>query len=106
AALDDLLIRSRKQDTLTLWHLLPRVEPGARAKIYDRLAFFVPPPKGVTREGILQLDEKMLEAWREDLEDSWTNYTSVTKGIAEAYWKVKNGMHRRSDNLQRRLWRW
>jgi hypothetical protein len=102
-ALLDLLGTCRKQDTLTLWHLLPRVEPAARAKIYDKLAAFVPPPKGVTREGILELDEQMLEAWKVELEENWVGQTPVTKGIAEAYWRLKNGVVRRADSFERQL---
>jgi hypothetical protein len=103
SALVDLLGTCRKQDTLTLWHLLPRVEPAARAKLYDKLTAFVPPPKGVTREGILQLDQKMLEAWKVELEETWIEQTSVTKGVAEAYWRLKNGVGRRADSFERQL---
>ena len=105
AALVDLLIRSRKQDTLTLWHLLPRVDPTSRAKVYDRIASLVPPPNGVTRNGILNLDEQMLKAWRLELEQEWIGNAPVAKQIEETLWRVKNGLHRRADNLQRRLWR-
>lgn len=54
---------SRKRDALTLWHLLSRVDPKQRGLVYDRLRKFVPPPAMVTREGILRLDQPMLDAW-------------------------------------------
>jgi len=54
---------SRKRDALTLWHLLARVDPKQRGLVYDRLRKFVPPPATVTREGILRLDQPMLDAW-------------------------------------------
>ncbi|HEY6806601.1 MAG TPA: FecR domain-containing protein [Pyrinomonadaceae bacterium] len=71
-ALTEVLNRSRRQDTLTLWHLLPRVEVESRGKIYDKLARLVPPPANVTREGVIQLDETMLNSWRSVMEDLWT----------------------------------
>lgn len=63
---EDLAIvlgEARKRDALTLWHLLSRVDEGARVRVYDRLQQFVLPPAGVTKEGILRLDEFMLDQW-------------------------------------------
>ncbi|HEY3581978.1 MAG TPA: FecR domain-containing protein [Pyrinomonadaceae bacterium] len=95
-ALDVMLSEARARDTLTLWHLLARVEGNDRARIYDKIATFVPPPDGVTREGILKLDQTMLDRWKDSLEASWfVNNTIVPKPIAEGYWRVKNGITRR-----------
>lgn len=63
AALQVILAKSRKQDALTLWHLLSRVSESDRGRVYDRLAHMVPPPGGVTREGSLHLDQNMLDLW-------------------------------------------
>jgi ferric-dicitrate binding protein FerR (iron transport regulator) len=63
ASLGILLVDARKQDALTLWHLLSRVSDAERAGVYDRLAVLAPPPKDVTREGILRLDQKMMDSW-------------------------------------------
>lgn len=63
ADLQTVLRQSRKRDALTLWHLLPRVTDSERAQVYERLAKLVPPPAGVTREGILRLDQPMLDLW-------------------------------------------
>jgi len=63
AALKTVLAQSRKRDALSLWHLLPRVPESDRGRVYDRLAHFVPPPAGVTRDGTLRLDQKMLDLW-------------------------------------------
>src|SRR5277367_3594283 len=63
---DDLAIvlaESRKRDALSLWHLLARVEEGQRLLVYDRLVKLAPPPAGVTKEGILRLDQPMLDLW-------------------------------------------
>jgi hypothetical protein len=58
-----LLTEARKDDAMTVWHLLSRVSEGDRAGVYDRLATLAPPPAGVTREGVLRLDRPMLDAW-------------------------------------------
>src|SRR5882762_4011233 len=58
-----ILADSRKDDALTLWHLLSRVSDEDRPRVYDRLAALAPPPVGVTREGILRLDRQMLDSW-------------------------------------------
>jgi len=63
ALLGILLSDARKNDALTLWHLLYRVSDADRPGLYDRLASLAPPPAGVTREGILHLDRPMLDAW-------------------------------------------
>ncbi len=63
ALLGVLLVDARKDDALTLWHLLSRVNDAERPGVYDRLASLAPPPAGVTREGILRLDRAMLDAW-------------------------------------------
>lgn len=66
-----VLAESRPRDTLTLWHLLERVEGEDRVRVYEQMAALVPPPEGVTREGILQLNEEMLQLWKEKLETAW-----------------------------------
>jgi hypothetical protein len=66
-----VLDHARTRDTLTLWHLLPRVEPAERARVYERLAALDAPPEGVTREGVLALDREMLDAWKEKLDPVW-----------------------------------
>ena len=58
-----VLDQSRPRDALTLWHLLSRAHEDQRARVYDRLKTFVPPPAGVTRDGILHLDQPMLDLW-------------------------------------------
>jgi hypothetical protein len=58
-----IVARARNEDALTLWHLLKRVDENSRVRVYDRLAELVPPPAGVNREGILRLDQRMLDLW-------------------------------------------
>ncbi|HEU5133105.1 MAG TPA: FecR domain-containing protein, partial [Pyrinomonadaceae bacterium] len=49
SALVGILDQSRPRDTLTLWHLLSRVDGEDRARVYDTMARLAPPPSGVTR---------------------------------------------------------
>ena len=92
-----LLSHTRERDTLTLWHLLGRVDEDERGQIYNKMASLVPPPDGVTRDGVLKLDAKMLELWRDRLEPTWAVSTYLPKKVAEAYWRMKNGVQRRLD---------
>lgn len=68
---DTILREARVRDTLTLWHLLSRVAPTLRARVYDRLTSLVDPPPGVTREQSLQLDPHALGRLREELAWHW-----------------------------------
>jgi hypothetical protein len=63
AALTTILSEARAHDALSLWHLLPRTTIPERAQVYSRFAALVPPPAGVTRSGILNLDQSMLDLW-------------------------------------------
>jgi FecR protein len=62
-SLSSVLAQSRPKDALTLWHLLSRTSGRNRHLVYHRLADLVPPPAGVTRDGILQLDPHMLDLY-------------------------------------------
>ena len=77
-SLDSVLSEARVRDTLTLWHLLGRVDGNDRALVYERMANLTPPPDGVTREGILALDQQMLDTWKDKLESSWSDYSFPT----------------------------
>jgi hypothetical protein len=76
APLGIVLSSARVRDTLTLWNLLPRVSDADRSLVYNRLAKLVPPPPGVTREGVLKLNQQMLDAWKEQLEFRWSDTSS------------------------------
>jgi hypothetical protein len=62
-ALSLVLSEATERDEVTLWHLLSRVRAADRDRVFDRLAAFVRPPAGVTREGIRAGDRRMLDAW-------------------------------------------
>jgi hypothetical protein len=70
-ALNVVLMEARDRDTLTLWHLLSRVEPAERAHIFDRMVELTPLPRGVSREKALALDRETLKLWREELAWTW-----------------------------------
>jgi ferric-dicitrate binding protein FerR (iron transport regulator) len=75
-----ILKEARKRDSLTLWHLLTRVNSEHRGLVYDRLLAMVNPPNIVTREGILRLDRQMIEAWWDNLGLGETNWWKLWKG--------------------------
>jgi hypothetical protein len=62
-ALTLVLDQSEERDEVTLWHLLSRVRDADRNRVFDRLASFVAPPTGVTRDGVGAGDRRMLDAW-------------------------------------------
>jgi len=100
AALTSMLDQTRPRDTLTLWHLLARVNGEDRVRVYEKMTAFVPPPAGVTREGVLQLDQKMLETWRYTLESSWSpGGIGKPKALTDAYWKLKKGLSSRMKEM-------
>ena len=70
-ALEPVLAASRVRDTLTLWHLLSRVAPPQRVRVYDRLVELASLPAGVTREKTLALDPATLKRWGDELVLKW-----------------------------------
>ena len=79
----------RQESGITLWHLLQRVSPDLRERVYRRLAALSPPPPALTRDGLLGLDRRMLERWRADLNPMWSE-------AAGPWW----------TRVARRLWEW
>jgi hypothetical protein len=74
AALVRVLASARAKDGLTLWHLLERSSAADRGAVFDRFAQLIGTPAGVSREGVLAGDRRMLDlCWNAlDLEDaSW-----------------------------------
>ena len=71
AAVRMVISESRARDTLTLWHLISRVDAGQRASVFDRIAELTPPPATVVRESVLALDPDMLKHLREELAWTW-----------------------------------
>lgn len=67
AELTTVLGQARKQDALTLWHLLSRANVADRGRVFDALNAAVPAPKEVTRDGIIRGEHTMLDAWWNEL---------------------------------------
>ena len=67
AQLAMVLAQARAEDALTLWHLLSRANDTDRGRVFDRLNGFVAAPAGVTRAGIERGEQKMLDAWWNEL---------------------------------------
>ena len=86
-----LLANARVRDTYTLWNLLPRVESGDRVLVYERMAALVPPPEGVTREGVLALNQVMLDTWKLRLESSWATNPSPPMKTLKKLWATGLG---------------
>jgi hypothetical protein len=78
-ALGTVLAEARDRDALTLWHLLFRSNDVERSRIYERLAVLVPPPNGVTRAGVLNRDQGMLDLWWNALALGDTNWWRMWK---------------------------
>ncbi len=70
-ALKEVLLKSRPQDTLSLWHLLPAVSGPVRDRVFDRLNELSPVPAEVTRVGIQALEPGMLDQWWQSIQWSW-----------------------------------
>jgi ferric-dicitrate binding protein FerR (iron transport regulator) len=89
--LDALLGGARVRDTITLWHLLARVNGNDRVLVYERMAELVPPPQGVTREGVLALDQRMLDDWKDKLRFYWSDYSSPPMKFLRKVWSRSLG---------------
>jgi len=79
AALDLVLERARRRDTLTLWHLLTRGTPAERARVFDRMAALAPPPPGVSRDAVLRGDRAALHRWWDTLGVGSTTWWKLWK---------------------------
>lgn len=61
AALPGILRAARRDDALTLWHLLTRVPRNDAGPVYDRFVQLVQVPPTVTREAVLRRDSQALD---------------------------------------------
>ena len=69
--LDLTLGLARGRDTLSLWHLLSRVEEKDRGRVYDRIAQLTNAPAAISREKVLRLDSETLSKLKEELAWTW-----------------------------------
>ena len=90
-ALDTVLHEARLRDTMTLWYLLSRVNENDRERVYARMAQLVPPPDGVTREGVLRLDQEMLKRWRNRID---SESQSLPEAMRDFLGTIRSGIRR------------
>jgi hypothetical protein len=86
SAIDVVLREARARDAMTLWYLLSRVNNNERARVYDRLTALVATPEGVTRQGILNLDQSMLDRWKVKLGLSWDEVMQPKHSVWKKLW--------------------
>lgn len=66
-ALKDLLKNAKKTDVMTLIQMLPNVKEKNKAKVFTKLASFIPPARKIYVDSIPELDMKDLNEWIEKL---------------------------------------
>lgn len=69
--LDTILAEARVRDTLTLWHLLSRVNANERERVFDRMTELAALPDSISKDKALHLDPETLKKWREELAWKW-----------------------------------
>ncbi len=67
-AIGKIIEISTESDLLTLLALIPKASESYRTVLYNKIAKVYPPPKSVTMEGIVKLNEYMLEDWWFEIE--------------------------------------
>jgi hypothetical protein len=70
-SVEAILNEARVRDTLTLWHLLSRVDSSERSRVYNRMIALVPLPAGLSADKILRLDREELDRWNRELAWKW-----------------------------------
>jgi hypothetical protein len=78
-SIDVILAEARPRDAISLWHLLRRVQPADRGRVYDRLAQFITVPAGVTREGVLTANPQMVDSLWNTLDLGNTSFWRMWK---------------------------
>ena len=91
-ALVRVIAEATARSTISLWHLMTRVSPDERVRIYDRLAALSAPPRGVHRDAVLALDSDALARYRTSLEPAWsTERVRLWKRAWRAFWSIARG---------------
>ena len=62
-----VLDSAQSQDSLTLWHLLARVDGEQRRQVAERLNAIFPCPANVDLESVIRGDQASLSAWRDHM---------------------------------------
>ena len=94
AAISVVLREARPRDEITLWYLLSRVNESDRGRVYDRMARLLPPPVGITRDGVIKLDQNMLDQWRQLIEGN--DVPSFGESFRDVLGHVRSAVARRT----------
>lgn len=70
-ALDVVLDEARDRDTLTLWHLMSRVDVEDRARVFGRIVALTPLSAEVEPDRVMALEPDAMRHWREELAWTW-----------------------------------
>jgi hypothetical protein len=70
---------ARARDAISLWHLLRRVDPSDREVVYNRMAQLIAIPPGVTRDGVVAGDPKMVDSLWDALDLGDTSWWRMWK---------------------------
>jgi len=62
-------------------------------RVYEKMTLLSPPPEGVTREGILRLDQDMLNRWRDTLNSNQAR--SIPEAIRYTLGRIRSGVQRK-----------
>lgn len=71
SAFDRVVAACGPGDTITLWHLMRRVDPEERGRAWDRLARHVPPPKSAPRDAVVRGERIAISNYYEALVPIW-----------------------------------
>lgn len=63
-----LIEQASSCDAFSLVYLVDRVEPHQRGRIFDRVTALYPPWQGITRAGIVSLEEAVVASWQDQFE--------------------------------------
>lgn len=71
AAVEQLTSLARREDSLSLFHLLDAPSRSLRERVYERLSVMYELPDDATREGLVEGNAAMRLAWREEMDHDW-----------------------------------
>ncbi len=74
ADVEALIAAARREDSLSLWHLLDAPSQELRSAVHAKLAQLAPAPAEASDEALRAGDPALREAWRRALESDWRWY--------------------------------
>ena len=65
--LNAVIAASTQKETITLWNLLQRVNPGQREMVYNKLFEIAPHSDMLTKKDVLKLDSDKMQIWFDEI---------------------------------------